>query len=105
MVLIREDPSTEHLDSVSWRKWVSKAPVVFIWAAVPYRAPWKYSERAWRYLFIEAGHACQNLYLGCEVVGAGCCGVEAYDDDAMNQFLELDGDSSFALYMAPVGLV
>jgi len=106
LVLVREDKEISMaLDSVCRRKWVRKAPVAFIWAAVPYRATWKYSERAWRYMFIEAGHTCQNLYLACEAIGAGCCGVEAFDDDAMNQFLDLDGDNSFALYMAPVGLL
>jgi len=86
------------------RTWISNSPLVFIWAAVPYRATWRYSQRGWRYIFLDAGHACQNLYLACEAINAGCCGVEAFDDDAMNNLLGLDGEKRFAVYMAPAGL-
>lgn len=83
--------------------WIAPAAVTFFWVAVPYRTTWRYSERAWRYLFLDAGHVCQNLYLGCQAIEAGCCAVNAFDDDALNQFLGLDGNNRFAIYLAPVG--
>lgn len=85
------------------QKWIAAAAVSFIWVAVPYRSAWRYSERAWRYLLLDAGHVCQNLYLACEAIGAGCCAVNAYDDDALNRLLDLDGKSRFAIYLAPAG--
>jgi SagB-type dehydrogenase family enzyme len=85
------------------QKWIAKAAATFFWAAVPYRTTWRYSERGWRYIFLDAGHICQNLYLACEAVAAGCCAVDAFDDDALNQLLGLDGKERFVLYAAPVG--
>ena len=71
---------------------------------MPYRTTWRYSERGWRYIFLDAGHICQNLYIACEAIGAGCCAVDAFDDDALNALLAVDGKEQIALYAAPVGL-
>ncbi len=75
----------------------------FIWSAVIDRARWKYQQRAYRYIYLDAGHACQNLYLACEVLGLGCCGVAAFDDDAMNRVIGADGKKEFVIYLAAVG--
>lgn len=83
---------------------VGDAAVVFLWAADIYRMTWRYGERGYRYIFIDAGHACQNLYLGAEAVGCGVCAMAAFDDDALNKILRLDGEQGFAVYAAAVGL-
>jgi nitroreductase len=31
------------------------------------------------------------------------CAIGAYDDDAVNQLLELDGEEQFVIYMASLG--
>ncbi|MGI6365231.1 MAG: SagB/ThcOx family dehydrogenase [Bacillota bacterium] len=105
LVLIREDSQIGEKVATACikQKWIAKAAATFFWAAVPYRTTWRYSERGWRYIFLDAGHICQNLYLACEAVAAGCCAVDAFDDDALNQLLGLDGKERFVLYAAPVG--
>lgn len=105
LVLIREDKEINEIIAAICleQEWIEGAAVTFIWVAVPYRSAWRYSERAWRYLWLDAGHVCQNLYLACEAIDAGCCAVNAYDDDALNQYLDLDGKSRFAIYLAPAG--
>lgn len=75
----------------------------FIWVAVPYRMTWRYGERGYRYLHLDAGHVCQNLYLASETIDAGTCAVGAFDDDAMNALLGLDESESFVIYLATVG--
>ena len=45
--------------------------VVFLWTAVPYRMTWRYGERGYRDLHLDAGHVCQNLYLAAEATGCG----------------------------------
>ena len=85
------------------QSFVTTAAALFVWAAIPYRMTWRYTDRGYRYLFLDVGHVCQNLYLAAESVGAGVCAIAAYDDDAMNDFLGLDGESAFAIYMATVG--
>ncbi|MBN2170628.1 MAG: SagB/ThcOx family dehydrogenase [Candidatus Krumholzibacteriota bacterium] len=82
---------------------VAGAAAVFLWAAVPERMTWRYGERGYRYLHLDAGHVCQNLYLACEALGLGTCAVAAFDDGALDAALGLDGEEAFALYLAPVG--
>jgi SagB-type dehydrogenase family enzyme len=82
---------------------VKTAAALFIWVAVPYRMAWRYGDRGYRYLHLDAGHVCQNLYLAAESIDAGVCAIAAYDDDQMNAFLGIDGENAFAIYMATVG--
>jgi SagB-type dehydrogenase family enzyme len=84
---------------------IKRNAFTIIWTAVPYRMTWRYSERGYRYLFLDAGHACQNLYLGAEAIGCGVCAIGAFDDVAINQLLGLDGETQFVIYLAAVGKV
>jgi len=84
---------------------VKQAAVVFIWAADAYRMIWKYAERSYRNLFLDAGHICQNLYLAVQPVGCGCCAIGAFKDQDLNDILNLDGTDRFAVYLATVGKV
>lgn len=81
----------------------ANAPVVLVWTAVVARGKWKYGERAYRYLYLDAGHICQNLYLAAEALGLGCCGIGAFLDDEVNELLGVDGESETAVYLAVVG--
>lgn len=80
------------------------APAVFIWSCVPYRGEWRYTLAAHKTMLLDAGHMCQNLYLAAEAIGAGTCAIGAYDQDALDAFLGLDGEDEFAVYLAPVGI-
>jgi SagB-type dehydrogenase family enzyme len=75
----------------------------FIWVAVVERMFWRYVERGYRYLHLDAGHVCQNLALGAEQIGGGICPIAAFDDVKLNTVLGLDGDSMFVVYLATVG--
>ncbi len=79
------------------------AAAYFIWTTVPYRMEWRYSCASAKIIAIDVGHVCQNLYLACEAIGCGTCGVGAYHQGKMDDFLGIDGVEEFALYMAPVG--
>lgn len=83
--------------------YVGTANVTFIWAAVPYRMSWRYGERTFRYLHLDAGHVCQNLYLAAETIDYGVCAIAAFDDDALNDVLGLDGIEAFAIYIGTCG--
>ncbi|MDV2481324.1 SagB/ThcOx family dehydrogenase [Methanoculleus sp. Wushi-C6] len=82
---------------------IIKSAVTFLWAAVPARMTWRYGERGYRYLHLDAGHVCQNLYLAALGVGCGVCAIAAFDDAAMNRLLDIDGDEQFLIYVATVG--
>ncbi len=82
---------------------VLRSAVTFIWVAVRERMAYRYGERGYRYLFLDAGHVCQNLYLAAEPLGCGVCAMAAFDDEEVNAVLDLDGDNLFAVYMASLG--
>jgi len=85
------------------QQFVLRSGVTFLWTAVPYRMTWRYGERGYRDLHLDCGHVCQNLYLAAEAVGCGVCAIAAFDDDAMNRLLGIDGENQFLIYLATVG--
>ncbi len=82
---------------------VAAAAVTFFWTVLPARMEWRYDRAAHKVLALDAGHVCQNLYLACQGLGAGTCAIAAYDQDACDRLLGVDGDEEFTLYIAPVG--
>ena len=82
---------------------LEKCAAAFIWTAVTERITWRYSQRGYRYLHLDAGHVCQNLYLAAESVQCGVCAIAAYDDEELNALLGLDGEEQFVIYLATVG--
>ncbi len=105
LLFIRELPDAQLSlsDAAFGQKFVGSGAATFIWSCVPYRMEWRYGPTAYRVILLDAGHVCQNLYLACEALGAGTCAVAAYDQEAMDDLLGLDGQDEFVIYLAPVG--
>lgn len=82
---------------------IGNCAVTFIWMAERYRMTWRYGERGIRYLFLDAGHVCQNIHLAAEAIKSGACAIGAFNDDAINQLLGFDGVDRFVVYLACVG--
>jgi SagB-type dehydrogenase family enzyme len=82
---------------------VGGSAVTFIWVAIVDRMKWRYDVRGYRYLHLDAGHVCQNLYLAAESIDCGACAIAAFDDDEINQVLGLDGEQQFVIYVGAVG--
>ncbi len=85
------------------QKMVELSAVTFIWTAVPYRMIWRYRQRAYRGLFLDAGHVCQNLYLAAEPIDCGVCAINAFLDDEFNAYLGFDPEKQFVIYCASLG--
>jgi SagB-type dehydrogenase family enzyme len=66
---------------------------------------WRYDVAAHKVIALDAGHVCQNLYLACEAINAGTCAIAAYDQQALDALLGVDGTEEFTIYLAPVGKV
>jgi SagB-type dehydrogenase family enzyme len=79
------------------------APVVFVWTAVFARAKWKYAQRAYRYVYLDAGHVAENLALAAVSLGLGTCQIGALFDDEVNKLLGIDGVEESVVYMSVVG--
>lgn len=79
------------------------AAAVFVFSAVFQRSTWKYRQRGYRYIYLDAGHIGENLYLAATAEGLGACGIGALYDDELNELLGVDGVGESAIYMAAVG--
>lgn len=90
-------------DSCLKQRFISSSAVTFIWVAVIYRMMWRYQERGYRYIHLDAGHICQNLYLAAESIDSGVCAIGAFDDDSLNSRLGIDGIEQFVVYVATCG--
>ena len=80
------------------------ASVVFIWTAVFRRSKWKYSQRAYRYIYLDVGHIAQNL--GLAAASINCCSFEVGDffDDELNSIVGIDGTEESTVCLSVVGL-
>jgi SagB-type dehydrogenase family enzyme len=79
------------------------ANVVFVWTAIFERSKWKYRQRAYRYIYLDAGHIAQNVALGAVALGLGSCQIAALYDDEANSLLGIDGVEESTVYMTVVG--
>ncbi len=80
-----------------------KAGVVFLWTAVFARSAWKYQERAYRYVYLDAGHMAAHVSLASIALGLGSCPVAAFYDEEVDRLLGLDGEPEGIVYMTAVG--
>ncbi|MBW2674115.1 MAG: SagB/ThcOx family dehydrogenase [Deltaproteobacteria bacterium] len=101
-----DDQLAERIVEASFgQQYPGEAAVTFLWTAVPYRMEWRYGGAAHKVIALDAGHVGQNLYLACEAIGAGTCAIAAYDQEAMDRLVGVDGTDEFVIYLAPVGKV
>ena len=80
------------------------AQATLIWSGLIARGRWKYRQRAYRYVYLDAGHVAQNLYLAGEALGLGICAIGAFYDDDVNRIVNLDGTEETVIYMAAIGV-
>jgi SagB-type dehydrogenase family enzyme len=79
------------------------ANVVFVWTAVFERSKCKYQQRAYRYIYLDAGHIAQNVALSAVALGLDSCQIGALYDDEANALLGIDGVHESTIYMTAVG--
>jgi len=85
------------------QKMCAAAPVVFVWTAFFRRSKWKYAQRAYRYIYLDAGHIAQNLALAAASVNCGSCQVGAFFDDEINTIVGVDGNEESSICLSVVG--
>ncbi|MGQ9689033.1 MAG: SagB/ThcOx family dehydrogenase [Desulfobaccales bacterium] len=97
------DPRQPLVQACLGQRFMGDAAVNFIWTGILNRSMWKYRERAIRYIFLDAGHICQNLMLAATALNLGCCPVGAFLDGEVEDLVGADGVEEVALYLAAVG--
>lgn len=85
------------------QKMAYNSAVNFVWTAMIKRSKWKYLQRCYRYIYLDAGHMGQNFYLIAEALGLGACTIGAIYDDEINELLGIDGINETTLYVGVIG--
>ncbi len=80
-----------------------KAAAIFVWTTIPYRSEYRFDIMAHKKILIDVGHICQNLYIACEGIDAGCCAIGVYEQDVVDKLLQVDGKDEFTVYLAAAG--
>lgn len=81
---------------------IKEAPINLVISAVFSRTTGKYGEKGIQYVWLEAGHAAQNVYLQVESLGLGTVTVGAFHDEEVKKLLNLSEEET-PLYIMPIG--
>ena len=81
---------------------VREAALAFVLTGVFTRTEAKYGKRSSQYVYMEAGHAAQNIHLQAVALGLGSVPVGALQEKAVADVLGLSSEET-PLYIVPVG--
>jgi len=104
LVLVKEGSfGMELARAALGQKMLRDASFNLVWSAMIERSKWKYEQRAYRYIYLDAGHIAQNTALAAVSCGLGSCQVGAFFDEEVNKIIDIDGANEFAVYMTSIG--
>lgn len=83
--------------------WVKEAAVDIVICAIYERTTGYYGERGYRYVYMEVGHAGQNIYLMATALGLGTVAIGAFRDNEVKHILRLP-QNVHPLYIMPIGV-
>jgi SagB-type dehydrogenase family enzyme len=81
---------------------IARAPLVLLFCAVYERVTRTYGQRGIQYVFMEIGHAAQNVCLQAVALGLGSVVIGAFRDTDVKRIAQLAEDEQ-ATYIVPVG--
>jgi SagB-type dehydrogenase family enzyme len=84
------------------QQWMARGAAMIAIAAVFERTTARYGERGSRYVFMEAGHAAENVSLEAVAMDLGATVVASFADDQVKKILALPAGEQ-PLYLIPVG--
>jgi SagB-type dehydrogenase family enzyme len=90
-------------DACLRQRFCATGQVVLAWGAVVDRCAEKYGERAYRYLYLDAGHLGAQLQLAAAALGLGSVNIGAFLDGDVNALFGLDGEQEAVVYLTAVG--
>jgi SagB-type dehydrogenase family enzyme len=81
-----------------------QAAATLLMSAVFVRSVFKYGDRGYRFVLMEAGHVSQSMLLAAEAIGLGAVPIGGYVDRAADRHLGLDGVTESVVYAMHLGL-
>ncbi|MDP3918025.1 MAG: SagB/ThcOx family dehydrogenase [Candidatus Woesebacteria bacterium] len=100
---ILEDISKEKVLNQFDQLWIKKSALLFVITAVFDRTEIKYQDRGYRHILTEYGHMAQNLYLMGTGLGLGVCSIGGFNDNGINELLDIDGLDESVVGVVAVG--
>jgi SagB-type dehydrogenase family enzyme len=85
------------------QEFIRYASATIVLTGVLSRVEWKYGVRSYRYVHLDAGIVCQQLYLVGVALGLSVCAVAGFSDDEVDDLLGLDGRDEFSVLLVAVG--
>jgi len=82
---------------------LSRAGVILLMVARPWRAIRKYGPRGLRHVFMEAGSMSQNVHLSCVALGLGSVDCSSVYDDEVHEVLRADGVYETVIHSVVIG--
>ena len=84
-------------------QWAQAAALTVFIAAIPERSVFRYGDRGYRFVLLEAGGVLQNLNLAAAALDLACANTGEFCDGEIDDVLDFDGLSISALYVVGVG--
>jgi len=98
------DISSQLARAALGQMFIAEAPVNLVFSGVFSRTTSKYGDRGIQYVYMEVGHAAQNVYLQAQSLGLATVVVGAFDDEEVKRMLNMSEEET-PLYIMPVGKV
>jgi SagB-type dehydrogenase family enzyme len=83
---------------------VADANLVIVVTAVFQRTMWKYGQRGYRYVWLEAGHLGQSIYLAAHAMHLGAVAIGGFFEREVDACIGVSGTDETAVYMLCVGV-
>jgi SagB-type dehydrogenase family enzyme len=103
--VVRPDPLPRHMTSEMFlgQPYLVDAAAIMVLTAVVERSLWKYEDRGYRYILLEAGHVAQNINLCAEGLGLASLNLGGFFDEDLMALLKLSPDHEIVLYGVALG--
>ncbi len=103
LILISEGNVGSYLaEAALGQGFIGEAPINLIFSAVLEITTTRYGKKGVQYVYMEAGHAAQNVYLQAESLKLGTVVVGAFNEERIREILKTP-EEEMPLYIIPVG--
>jgi SagB-type dehydrogenase family enzyme len=97
------DPLEFGLTTLRHGRFITGAPITFVFTGIPWRTAWKYGERGFRHLYWDAGTMLANLLAVAAEAGLDARVSTGFVDDDVARLVGVDGVTEFPLALVSIG--
>jgi SagB-type dehydrogenase family enzyme len=100
---LRRGDDSAIMSAVTYNLETQSLTAVFIISGIFYRSSWKYRDRGYRYVLLDAGHLIENLALALKATGLPYAIDYDFDDEHMGRLIGFDDQKEVSLASVHVG--